>query len=120
MGKQTERTAKRAAKKEALNAQAAEQAKQTEKPMEGFKDKQNIMWPLLSGAMAITITFLVFFPQNLGGGITSVYSVMVWWGVFGMFLFRYLNKAGSIGFIGGSAIGMLLHIFAPVFAALMV
>jgi len=109
---------KRAAKKEALAE--AEAISQTQKPMEGFKDKQNIMWPILSGAMAITISLLVFFPQNLGEGISSVYSLMVWWGLFGMFIFRFIDKRGSHGFIGGSAVGMLLHIFAPVIAAIFV
>lgn len=116
MGKQTARTVKRAAKKEAHEAQ---QNESTNTPVEGFKDKQNIMWPILSGAMAITITLLVFFPQNLGAGITSVYSLMAWWGVFGMFLFRYLHKKGSVGFIGGSVVGMFFHIFAPVIAAVL-
>lgn len=117
MGKQTERNRKRAAKKHTLSRQSI--SADPQKPSEAFQSKQNIMWPILSGALATTITFLVFFPQNLGGGITSVYSLMVWWGLFGLFLFRYIGKQSTYGFIAGSATGMLLHIFAPVLAAIL-
>lgn len=84
-----------------------------------FKDSKNIMWVILSGSMAIVVSLLVFFPQNLGAGLTSVFSLMLWWGLFGLFLFRYIDKKGLIGFIIGSIIGMILHIFAPLIAALL-
>ena len=84
-----------------------------------FNDGKNIYWVIITAAMAVTVLLLMLFPQNLGGGITSVYSLMVWWGLFGLFLFRYLDKKGVIGFIGGSILGMLIHIFAPILAALL-
>jgi len=73
---------------------------------------------ILSAGMAVLVSVLLFFPNELGAGITSVFSLMLWWGLFCLFLFRYLGKKGLHGFIAGSVIGMLLHIFAPVLLAL--
>jgi hypothetical protein len=84
-----------------------------------FTDGKNIYWVIITGAMAIMVLLLMLFPQNLGGGITSVFSLMLWWGMFGLFLFRYIDKKGVVGFIAGSVLGMLIHIFAPVLAALL-
>jgi hypothetical protein len=81
--------------------------------MESFKSTQNIMWVLLSGALAVLVTILLFFPQNLGGGITSVYSLMLWWGLFVMFVCRFIKKNAMFGFIGGSVFGMILQILSP-------
>lgn len=83
-----------------------------------FANNKNIMWVILSGAVALLITALLFFPQNLGGGITSVYSLMLWWGLFAMFLFTYIDKKGALGFIAGSIFGMLLQIFSPLLISL--
>jgi len=89
-----------------------------QKPVSAFKDKKNIVWVVLAGAMAITISSLLFLPQTLGAGITSVYSLMLWWGLFGMFLFGYIDKKRSYGFIAGSVFGMLFHILSPLLIAL--
>ena len=86
---------------------------------EEFKRHNNVMWVILTGAMALVVSVLLFFPQNLGVGITSVFSLMLWWGLFGLFLFRFVKKKGLIGFIAGSVLGLILHIFAPVIARLL-
>ncbi|MBT1451489.1 hypothetical protein KJ365_11420 [Glaciecola sp. XM2] len=75
-------------------------------------------WVILSGAMAAMVIVLMFMPQQLGAGITSVYSIMLWTGLFGLTLFRYFGKKGMTGFFTGSVAGMLLHIFAPVLQSL--
>ena len=93
--------------------------KSLEKQDKVFTDRKNIYWVIITGAMAIMVLVLMLFPQNLGGGITSVFSLMLWWGLFGLFLFRYIDKKGIVGFIGGSIIGMVIHIFAPVLAVLL-
>ncbi|MGQ8366455.1 hypothetical protein [Glaciecola sp. 1036] len=89
-----------------------------ENSLNQFHNKKNIMWVVLSGSMAVVITTLLFLPQQLGAGITSVYSLMLWYGLFGLTLFRYMDKKGAIGFLSGSVIGMLVHIFSPVIVAL--
>lgn len=101
------------AQKAAANPQAPEQTSGQATPMESFKSTQNIMWVLLSGALAVLVTILLFFPQNLGGGITSVYSLMLWWGLFVMFVCRFIKKSAMFGFIGGSVFGMILQILSP-------
>lgn len=93
---------------------------QTNKPQyTACTDPKNINWVLLSGAMALTVSVLMFMPQQLRPGITSVYSIMLWTGMFGATLFRCLGKGGWIGFFTGSVISMLLHIFAPVIKTLL-
>lgn len=108
--------AEKAAIHQAQNSDADNTAAQ--KPESAFKDKKNIVWVVLAGAMAITISSLLFLPQTLGAGITSVYSIMLWWGLFGMFLFGYIDKKRSYGFIGGSVFGMVFHIVSPLLMAL--
>nr|WP_241664456.1 hypothetical protein [Ningiella ruwaisensis] len=84
-----------------------------------FTNPKNINWVLLSGAMAILVLSLLFMPQELGAGITSVYSIMLWTGLFGATLARYIGKNGWLGFFTGSVFGMLIHIFAPLIQAMM-
>ena len=69
--------------------------------------------------MAVTVIVLLFMPQQLGAGITSVYSIMLWTGMFGATLARYTGKNGWMGFLVGSAFGMVIHIFAPLIQAVM-
>lgn len=83
-----------------------------------FTNPKNINWVILSGAMAALIITLMFMPQQLGAGITSVFSVMLWTGLFGLTLSRYIGKGGLAGFFCGSLVGMILHIFAPVLMAI--
>lgn len=117
--------AKKITKKElkALKASGRNiQATETNEPAtstDAFKNERNIMWVILSAAMAMLVSTLLLFPQNLGAGITSVYSVMLWWGLFAMFLFRYIGKKGVIGFISGSVFGMVLKILSPLFINLL-
>jgi VIT1/CCC1 family predicted Fe2+/Mn2+ transporter len=84
-----------------------------------FTNPKNINWVLLSGAMAVTVLVLMFLPQQLGSGLTSVYSIMLWTGLFGATLSRYLGKNGWMGFLTGSIVGMVIHIFAPVIIAVL-
>ncbi|WP_395338774.1 hypothetical protein PN836_012610 [Ningiella sp. W23] len=83
-----------------------------------FTNPKNVNWVILSGAMATLIIVLLFVPQQLGAGITSVYSVMLWTGLFGATLFRYIGRSGWYGFFTGSIVGMFLHIFAPLLQSL--
>lgn len=83
------------------------------KPLQEFANKKNVVWVIMSAS----IMFLVLALLIIGGGdqiISSVYSVMLWCGIFGGTLARYLDKNGWIGFGIGSGIGVILHIFAPV------
>ena len=75
-------------------------------PSESFSDKRNIMWVLLSGAMAVLFVVMLFLP---GGSVLSVYSAMLWCGIFTATLFRYLNRNGWIGFAIGSVVGMVIQ-----------
>lgn len=69
------------------------------------------MWVLLSGAMALTIVVLLFLPESgTGGSMFSVYSAMLWVGIFGATLWRYLGKSGWFGFAIGSVTGMFIQI----------
>lgn len=86
----------------------------TEATNDQFKNKKNVMWVILAASMAIVITTLLFMPQSLGPGITSVYSLMLWYGLLGLALFRYFDKRGVIGFFSGSVIGMLIYTFSDV------
>lgn len=82
-------------------------------PQDAFKDKKNIMWVLLSGAMALTIVILLFLPiSGTGGSLFSVYSAMLWCGIFGATLARYIGKSGWFGFAIGSVSGMVIQIIA--------
>lgn len=100
--------------------QAKKEAEQANAPKyNAFTNPKNINWVLLSGAMAITVMVLLFMPEQLGAGITSVYSIMLWTGLFGATLSRYIGKSGWMGFFAGSLFGMVLHIFAPLIQAIM-
>ncbi|MBU2978399.1 hypothetical protein [Alteromonas sp. C1M14] len=80
-----------------------------------FTDKKNIMWVLLSGAMAILFVILLFVPGgSQNDSLFSVYSAMIWCGLFGGALFRYLDKNGWVGFAIGSVAGMCIQIFSQI------
>jgi VIT1/CCC1 family predicted Fe2+/Mn2+ transporter len=85
------------------------------KPQDSFKDRKNIWWVVLSGAMALTFLVLLFLPDSGTGSATaSVYAAMLWCGLFGAAIARYIGKSGWIGFAVGSGIGMLLQITAQI------
>ncbi|QJR80900.1 hypothetical protein CA267_008970 [Alteromonas pelagimontana] len=85
-------------------------------PQDSFANKKNILWVILSGAMALTFVVLLFLPYSGTGGDTlSVYSAMLWCGLFGAALFRYLDKNGWIGFAAGSVVGMVLQVISALF-----
>ncbi len=76
-------------------------------------NRKNILWVYLSGAMALTIIVMLFLPSSgMGGAIASVYSVMLWCGIFGTALSRYLDRNGWLGFAIGSGVGLALQILS--------
>ncbi|NVK55747.1 MAG: hypothetical protein HWE26_09040 [Alteromonadaceae bacterium] len=77
--------------------------------------KKNILWVILSGGMAITFMVMLFLPDTgMGSGILNIYSAMLWWGIFGASLFKYLDRSGWFGFAAGSAAGMLIQILSQI------
>jgi len=81
-------------------------------PLDEFKNKKNIVWVLMSASMCIFILFVLFSGEDVGV-IDSVYSVMLWCGIFGGIIARYIDKNGWLGFGIGSVFGMLCFILAP-------
>lgn len=81
-------------------------------PLDEFKNKKNIVWVLMSASMCIFILFVLFSGADVGV-IDSVYSVMLWCGIFGGIVARYIDKNGWLGFGIGSVFGMLCFILAP-------
>lgn len=80
-----------------------------------FADKKNIMWVLLSGAMALTFIVMLFLPDTgMGGGLISTYSAMLWCGFFGAALWRYRTASGWAGFAYGSVIGLVLQFISQI------
>jgi len=71
------------------------------------------IWVALSGAMAMMFIVLMFLPDSgTGSGTLSVYSAMLWCGIFGASLARYRNKSGWVGFAAGSVAGLVLQILS--------
>lgn len=80
------------------------------KPSSAFADKKNIMWVLLSGAMALTFVVMLFLPDTgMGTGLLSTYAAMLWCGFFGAALWRYRSSSGWAGFAYGSVIGFVVQ-----------
>ena len=76
-----------------------------------FANKKNIMWVLLSAAMAVTFVVLLFLPNTgVGDGTLGVYAAMLWCGLLGAALARYRNGSGWLGFAIGSGAGLLSQI----------
>ena len=87
----------------------------SEKTSNAFADNKNIMWVLLSGAMALTFIVMLFLPDTgMGGGIISTYSAMLWCGFFGAALWRYRTASGWAGFAYGSVIGLVLQFLSQI------
>lgn len=79
----------------------------------GFADKKNIMWVILSGAMALTFVVMLFLPDSgMGSGLISTYSAMLWCGFFGATLWRYRDSSGWAGFAYGSVLGLIVQFCA--------
>ncbi len=75
-----------------------------------FSNRKNIMWVLLSGAMAATFIVLLFLPNTgVGSGMIATYAAMLWCGLFGAALARFYAKSGWIGFAAGSVAGLLIQ-----------
>ena len=75
-----------------------------------FANKKNIMWVLLSGAMALTFIIMLFLPNTgMGNGLIATYSAMLWCGFFGASLWRYRNANGWAGFAYGSVVGFVIQ-----------
>lgn len=73
--------------------------------------KKNVLWVYLSGAMALTIVSLLFLPgSGMGSEIISIYSVMLWCGIFGACFARYRDNSGWMGFAIGSGVGVVLQL----------
>ncbi|BFT32033.1 hypothetical protein D210916BOD24_32090 [Alteromonas sp. D210916BOD_24] len=105
---------KRAAIAEARKAEAADLSDNSKaepaKKVSGFADKKNIMWVILSGAMALTFVVMLFLPDSgMGTGLVSTYSAMLWCGFFGGALWRYREANGWAGFAYGSVVGLLIQ-----------
>ncbi|MDM7862001.1 hypothetical protein QTP81_15465 [Alteromonas sp. ASW11-36] len=82
---------------------------------DSFENRKNILWVILAAGMAITVMTSQFMPGVVAlGSLTSVYSAMLWVGIFGAALARYLNKNGWLGFAIGSVLGVLLNILASI------
>ena len=82
---------------------------------DSFSNRKNIMWVLLSGAMALLFIAMLFIPgASQGDSMLSVYSAMIWCGLFGAALFRYLNKNGWIGFATGSVLGLVIQFISQI------
>lgn len=80
---------------------------------DSFSNRKNVIWVYLSGAMALTFVVMLFLPETGTGGATlSLYSAMLWCGIFGAALFRYLLKNTWAGFAIGSAAGMFIQIIS--------
>ena len=87
----------------------------SDKTSNAFADKKNIMWVLLSGAMALTFIVMLFLPDTgMGGGLISTYSAMLWCGFFGAALWRYRTASGWAGFAYGSVIGLVLQFISQI------
>ena len=64
---------------------------------DSFSNRKNIIWVYLSGAMALTFVVLLFLPDSGTGGATlSLYSTMLWCGLFGAALFGWLEWQGYL------------------------
>ncbi|GFD89257.1 hypothetical protein KUL152_14830 [Tenacibaculum sp. KUL152] len=75
-----------------------------------FANEKNIMWVLLSGAMALTFIIMLFLPNTgMGSGLIATYSAMLWCGFFGASLWRYRNASGWAGFAYGSVVGFVIQ-----------
>ncbi|WP_334019473.1 hypothetical protein [Alteromonas sp. S015] len=105
------------ARNAAQRAEQAENADQSQnadvsdiKQNNAFADKKNIMWVLLSGAMALTFVVMLFLPDTgMGGGLVSTYSAMLWCGFFGAALWLYRAASGWAGFAYGSVAGLVIQ-----------
>jgi len=76
-------------------------------------NRKSIVWVYLSGAMAVTFIVMLFLPDSGTGSTTlSLYTAMLWCGLFGTALWRYFNKSGWVGFAIGSALGLAIQIVA--------
>ncbi|MFT6331496.1 MAG: hypothetical protein ACJAYN_003451 [Bermanella sp.] len=85
-------------------------------PLDEFKNKKNVVWVIMSASMCIFILFALFSGAGVGV-IDSVYSVMLWCGLFAGIVARYIGKNGWIGFGIGSVFGLLCFVLAPVISS---
>ncbi|MBJ2129345.1 hypothetical protein JC525_10375 [Alteromonas sp. IB21] len=112
-------------KRSAKALERAEQAENTEDLQDAnasmntnrnvFADKKNVMWVLLSGAMALTFVVMLFLPDTgMGGGLISTYAAMLWCGFFGASLWRYRSANGWAGFAYGSVVGLIIQFISQI------
>jgi hypothetical protein len=107
----SERKRKSASVKQNETSQAVSSAAVSAKASDNaFANKKNIMWVLLSGAMALTFIIMLFLPNTgMGNGLIATYSAMLWCGFFGASLWRYRNASGWAGFAYGSVLGFIVQ-----------
>ena len=99
----------------AEQADVPQHAEPEDKVTSSFANKKNVLWGILSAGMALTVMGSQFMPGIVAlDSMTSVYSAMLWVGIFGAALARYLNKNGWIGFATGSVLGVALNILASI------
>lgn len=101
-------------KRRSTNAKSSDtpivQAEPANASNSAFANKKNIMWVLLSGAMALTFIIMLFLPNTgMGSGLIATYSAMLWCGFFGASLWRYRNASGWAGFAYGSVVGFVIQ-----------
>lgn len=101
-------------RQERARAKAIKENKQTE-PSDAFNNRKNFLWVVLAAGMAITVVGSQFLPGvGMHDSLTSVYSSMLWCGILGAAVARYISKNGWIGFAIGSVLGVTLNILASV------
>ena len=93
-----------------LNKREDDALNASENQPNAFTNKKNVMWVILSGAMALTFVVMLFLPDSgMGTGLIATYSAMLWCGFFGSALWRYSDKSGWSGFAFGSLFGFVLQ-----------
>lgn len=87
----------------------------TETNQTAVPEQKKVIWVYLSGAMALTIVVMLFLPDTgTGSPLVSMYSTMLWCGIFGGSVARYIGRNGWMGFALGSASGMLIQTLSQI------
>ena len=70
------------------------------------------VWVFLTGSIALVILASQFLPTSTSDPVSTIlasYSAMLWTGVFGFALYRYLQRRAWVGFAIGSLIGFTIN-----------
>ncbi|MFC3094757.1 hypothetical protein DRW07_12265 [Alteromonas sediminis] len=108
---------KEKARQQSNEAKSDESNEKGTSPSVAFTDPKNKIWVILSASMAITVLAAqIFQGVAVLNSMASIYSAMLWTGIFGAALARYMLKSGWFGFALGSAAGAALTILIGIFA----